>query len=336
MFRYEVRHLLQQQTLAGPVTFVGLGAQSGRRSTVQVFPAAADTGLRFVRCDLPANEGLLRANWDNASASAIGTQLRNRFGHHLAPVDHLLSALTGLGIDNAEIFVDGPDLPLMDGSALPFVTALAGAGVVEAGAERDLLLVRKPVRIAHADTWAELLPDMSQRITLAIESPCPTHGTQLLSLCLSPSVYVRELAAARTFGFADSRARLDLYGDMDASETDSRGVRPASDLADIRFPDEYVRHKTLDVLGDLALAGRTVIGHLLTNRPGYTVVRDLLALAGQTPGALESVSATGFYDCRSGGECLIQMGLAEPDPMAATAVPGDGFPAELRSAARRM
>lgn len=333
MFRYEVRHLLQQQTLSRPVSFVGFGAITGRRSTVQVFPAAADTGLCFVRCDLPREEGRLHANWDTASDSAIGTQLRNRFGHHLAPVEHLLSALAGLGIDNAEIFVDGPEIPLMDGSALPFVSAFTAAGVVSAEAERDLLLVRNAVRIEHGDTWAELLPDLTQRISLAIESPCPSVGTQTLSLCLAPSVYVRELAAARTFGFAESRARAGRIGDADPDGLERTGKGPASDLAGIRFPDEYVRHKALDILGDLALAGHTVVGHLRTNRPAFAMVRDLVALAEQASGALERVSAGRLYDCRTRGECLLQMGLGGSDDEATAAFPGDQVAADARHTA---
>jgi len=321
MWTQEVRHLLRQQTLACPVTFVGFGAQSGKRCTIQVFPAEADSGLRFVRCDLPTEEGVFTAAWDTSADNAIGTQLCNRFGHHLGPVDHLLSAFAGLGIDNAEVFADGPELPVMDGSALPFVTAFARVGVVSANAERDLLLVRKPIRIEHADTWAELLPDVSQRISLAIDSPCTTVGTQTLSLCLVPAVYVRELAAARTFGFADSRARLCRLDDAATSEGGLEVLDAKSDLGSMRFPDEYVRHKTLDVIGDLALSGLTMIGHLRTNRPGYAVIRDLVALAEQTPGAFERVSATRLYDCATRGECLLTMGLGEPDEDTATVVP---------------
>jgi UDP-3-O-[3-hydroxymyristoyl] N-acetylglucosamine deacetylase len=303
------------------VTFVGLGAQSGKRCTIQVFPAEADTGLRFVRCDLPTAEGRLRAEWSMASDNVTGTHLRNRFGHHLGPVDHLLSAFSGLGIDNAEVFADGPELPVMDGSALPFATAFARVGVVPVNAERDLLLVRKPIRIEQADTWAEFLPDTTQRISLAIDSPCATVGTQTLSLCLAPSVYMRELAAARTFGFADSQARLCRIDDAEAMAVDLDGAAAKPGLAGLRFPDEYVRHKTLDIIGDLALAGHTVIGHLRTNRPGYGVVRDLVALAEQTHGALERVSATQLYDCGARGTCLLQMGLGEAEEDAARTVP---------------
>jgi UDP-3-O-[3-hydroxymyristoyl] N-acetylglucosamine deacetylase len=301
MLHQDFGHLRFQHTVLSPIAFVGIGLHSGRRVTLRILPAPANHGIRIVRRDLAEGENVFTARWDRVSGTELCTTLDNATGHHVATVEHLLSALAGVGIDNAEIILDGPEVPIVDGSAMPFVSALQNAGIRRLDTGRDLLVVCRPVRIQQGEQWAELLPDTVPRITLSIDFRQEDIGRQCLSLCVSPVSFVREIAPARTFGFAEDlwqlrRRGLARGGSIKNAILLEKGR--VANLEGLRYSDEFVRHKALDVIGDLSLAGLTIIGHYRANRPGHRLNNDLLRLLMNDPRSWQRVAAADLLDSR--------------------------------------
>jgi UDP-3-O-[3-hydroxymyristoyl] N-acetylglucosamine deacetylase len=303
MLHQDFAHLRFQHTVFSPIAFVGIGLHSGRRVTLRILPAPANHGIRVTRRDLPDGENIFFARWDRVSGTELCTTLDNDIGHHVATVEHLLSALGGLGIDNAEIVLDGPEVPIVDGSAMPFVSALQNAGIRRLEAGRDLLVVRRPVRIQQGEQWAELLPDTVPRITLSIDFRHEDIGRQCISLCVSPVSFVREIAPARTFGFAEElwqlrRRGLARGGSIKNAILLEQGR--VANLEGLRFSDEFARHKALDVVGDLTLAGLPIIGHYRANRPGHRLNNDLLRLLMNDAQSWQRVAASDLLDSGDG------------------------------------
>ena len=301
MLKQDLEHLRFQHTIASPIAFVGIGLHSGHHVTLRILPALADHGIVFVRRDLPDGENLFSARWDQVGGTELCTTLVNAYGHHIATVEHLLSALSGLGIDNAHIVLDGPEVPVVDGSALPFVDALVNAGIKPLAAQRDLLVVRRPVRVQHGESWAELLPDPTPRITLSIDFHQQDIGLQTISLDVTPATFEREIASARTFGFAEDlwklrRRGFALGGSVKNAILVEKGR--VANLEGLRYPDEFVRHKALDVVGDLSLAQLPVIGHYRANRPGHRINNDLLRLLMHDTQSWQRVVAADLLDGR--------------------------------------
>jgi len=277
-----------QQTLAAPLVFVGIGLHSGIRTTMRIRPAAPDHGIRLLRRDLPRGEGTFSLDWQHVVDTTLCTTLGNAYDHTVSTIEHLLSALSALGVDNANIELDGPEVPIMDGSALPFVEAISNVGIRELPEPCEVLQVRRPVRLQHGTSWAELLPDNSQRITISIDFNVHDIGVQTFSLDVTPATYQREVAPARTFGFAEQLMHLRNQGLALGGSIKNAILLQEGRVANregLRFPDEFVRHKVLDVIGDLSLAGLPVIGHYRGNRPGHRLNAELLNLLMQDPGA---------------------------------------------------
>jgi len=281
MINAHLAHLRDQKTLAAPLVFVGIGLHSGQRTTMRIHPAEADHGITIARRDLPRRERIFRAHWYSVAETTLCTTIDNPFGHRVATVEHLLSALAGLGIDNASIELDGPEIPVLDGSAEPFVTAIKNTGIKTLQRPREVILILRPVRLQQGESWAELLPDTMQRITISIDFNQHDIGLQSLSFCLSPTVYEKEIAPARTFGFAEQLAQLRRRGlALGGSIKNAILLREGrvANLEGLRFRDEFVRHKALDAIGDLSLAGAAIIGHYRGHRPGHRLNTELLGL----------------------------------------------------------
>jgi UDP-3-O-[3-hydroxymyristoyl] N-acetylglucosamine deacetylase len=281
MSAYEVFHLRHQQTIASPVTFVGIGLHSGERATMRLLPAAAGQGIALIRRDLPLAERKFDVQWRAVRGSTLCTAIGNSFGHDVSTIEHLLSALAALHIDNGVIELDGPEIPIMDGSALPFVEAIDSVGIRSLDEPRSVIVICRPVRLQQGASWAELLPDTGQRISVSIDFDSEVIGTQSMSIDVTPALYRQEIAPARTFGFADQleclrRRRLALGGSIKNAILVRDGC--VANPEGLRFRDEFVRHKVLDVIGDLSLAGAPILGHYRANRPGHQLNTDLVAL----------------------------------------------------------
>lgn len=273
---------MHQRTIAEKVSCTGVGLHTGKPVQLTLHPARADSGIVFVRTDLAHPIEI------PATPSALSrTHLATTLGCGDATIDtveHVLAAVHGLGIDNVRIEVDGPEVPGMDGSAASFVFLLRAAGLFEQAARRRVLRVRHPIEIRDGDRWIRVEPARELRISYAIDFDHPLIGRQKLrDLVVDEGRFERELARARTFGFAEQVAALWRAGRARGASLDNTVVLGGDRVLNrggLRFPDEFVRHKALDLVGDLALLGARLQGHVRVERGGHALHQRLvLALA---------------------------------------------------------
>jgi len=278
--------LRQSQTaITSRASLHGVGVHSGQPASLCFAPASADTGIVFLRKDASGAETVLRAVVDEVQASALSTVIGHPSGPQAATVEHIMSALMGLGIDNVLIELDGPEAPILDGSAALIVAALDGAGTQTLDAARRSVRVTRTVRLEHGDSWAEFAPGDRSRFEVEIDFKSPAIGRQAFAIDLEPESYRREIAGARTFGFIKDVERLWAAGLALGSSLENSVVIDDDDRTvnsdRLRFPDEFVRHKLLDAIGDLALAGAPIIGTFRSYRGSHAsnvaAVRQLLA-----------------------------------------------------------
>lgn len=273
-----------QTTLRDRVVVSGIGVHSGKPVSMALNPAAADTGIVFQRTDGEASEAVvIRASIDNLSATDSCTTIA-RMGLSIATIEHLLATFNGLGVDNVAVEIDGAEVPMMDGSASAFVALIEQTAIVRLAAPRRFIKVLKPIRIDQGPAFAELLPFDGRRFEIDIDFDSPLIGRQAFVTDLTPATFRRDLARARTFGFLRdvetywSRG-LALGSSLDNTVVlgDDRILNPEG----LRFADEFVRHKALDAVGDLALAGAPIIGAYRSYRGGHRlnarIVEALLA-----------------------------------------------------------
>ncbi len=276
----------RQTTLRAQIALSGVGVHSGLPVTLIIHPADAGTGIRFLRTGLEGRrEREIRADLRAVTATEFATVLGDAAGPLVSTTEHVLATLRGLGVDNAVVEIDGPEAPIMDGSAAPFVDAIDQVGIKTLDQPRRYIRVLKPVRVATDDAYGELRPyARGFRVEMEIAFDHPLIGRQSLALDVKPDTFRRELARARTFGFMRDVAKLWSAGyALGASlentlvVTENRVLNPDG----MRFPDEFIRHKVLDAVGDLALAGAPLLGLYRSVRPGhklnYAVLSALMA-----------------------------------------------------------
>lgn len=255
----------QQTTLKGPVTLNGVGVHSGNPAEITLRPAPANHGIAFLRTGMPSgNDRLIKAHHACVSATELCTVIGDVESGAVATIEHLMSALFGLGVDNALVEIDGPEMPILDGSALPFVKAIDEVGVTGCGAPRRWIKVLRPVRIENGKAFAELRPiDRGFRLDVEIDFENPVIGRSRKAMDLSPAAYRREIAGARTFGMMKDVQRYWKAGFALGASLENTVAVGETDVVNpegLRFPDEFVRHKILDAVGDLALAGLPIQG----------------------------------------------------------------------------
>jgi len=270
---------IHQQTLRHPVAFVGVGLHGGRKVSMVVHPAGANAGIAFLRKDLPAAEGLIAACWRNVVDTEMSTAIGNDHGHAIDTVEHLMAALRGCGVDNALIEVDGPEVPIMDGSAEPFAAMFERVGLRSQAAPRKLIRIQRPVEVRDGDRYAILTPAGTPGIRVEIDYGDAVVGSQALSLELVDGVFRRQLARARTFGFLHQLEALKQRGLIKGGSLRNAVLIDGERIANacgLRYRDEFVRHKILDCLGDLALAGAPILGHYQARKPGHALNNRLV------------------------------------------------------------
>lgn len=260
-----------QTTVARTVELKGIGVHSGADVTLTILPADADTGIRFVRTDDHAGPAV-PALWQSVAATELCTMLAGADGRTIGTVEHLMAAFRGLGIDNALVEVDGPELPIMDGSAAEFVEELQLAGAYPLNKRRRVIRVIKPIRVEINGSVGELLPSDMPRFDITIDFEGTFVGTQSIAFDLTPGFFRKELARARTFGWLHEVEALWKMGFARGSSLDNAvaidGDRVLN-LGGTRWPDEFVRHKALDAVGDLALAGHAIVGLYRSYKGGH-------------------------------------------------------------------
>jgi UDP-3-O-[3-hydroxymyristoyl] N-acetylglucosamine deacetylase len=283
--------MLRQRTLKSVIRASGVGLHTGQKVRIALRPAAPDTGVVFRRVDLatpvdvPARAELV------GEARLASTLIKD--GVKVHTVEHLMSALGGLGIDNAYVDLDAPEVPIMDGSAAPFVLLLQQAGIEQQPAPKKFSKVRKRVEVREADKWARLEPYEGFRLSFSIEfrHPVIERSTQAVTIDFGETSYLKEIARARTFGFMHDveqlrESGLALGGGLEnAVVLDEYRVLNSDGL---RFADEFIRHKLLDAVGDLYLIGRPLLGAFSAHKSGHALNNRLLRAALEQ-GALETV-----------------------------------------------
>src|SRR5271169_6445817 len=263
-----------QKTLRRRVEVTGVGVHSAAPAQLVLHPADADSGVVFLRTGLPGGrERLLEAKRFNVTETALCTMLGDATGASVCTVEHLLAALSGLRIDNALIEIDGPETPIMDGSAADFVSAIDSVGVAQQSRSRRHLKVVKPVRVDHDGGFAEFLPaERGFRLDVEIDFESSAIGRQRRVFDLDPLTFRREIARARTFGFVCDVQKLWQAGYALGSSLENSVAIDGDSILNpegLRYADEFVRHKALDAVGDLSLAGSPIIGLYRTYRPGH-------------------------------------------------------------------
>ncbi|MFD1914313.1 UDP-3-O-acyl-N-acetylglucosamine deacetylase [Halodurantibacterium flavum] len=268
-----------QTTILHPVSFTGVGLHSGVPVTMTVRPARADAGIWFRRTDRIEGDRLIRASWDTVVPSRLCTLVANADGNTVSTIEHIMAALAGCGIHNALIEIDGPEVPILDGSAACFVAKLIPAGLRQLARPVRTLQILAPVEVRQGEAVARLEPADTFEIDFRIDFEDAAIGRQAKTLNMANGAFVRELASSRTFcrqADVDAmRARgLALGGTLDnAVVVDGDRVLSPGGL---RFADEPVRHKMLDALGDLFLAGGPILGRYVGNRAGHAMTNSLL------------------------------------------------------------
>jgi UDP-3-O-[3-hydroxymyristoyl] N-acetylglucosamine deacetylase len=284
--------MLRQRTLKTLISASGVGLHTGRKVRITLRPAAIDSGVVFRRVDLPSPVDI------PARADAVGeTRLSSclvRGETKVYTVEHLMSALGGLGVDNVYIDLDGPEVPIMDGSAAPFVLLLQQAGVVEQAAPKRFIRIRHRVEVTEGDKWARFEPHEGYRLSFSIDFKHPVidRSTQSVVVDFAETSYLKEIARARTFGFMHDvenlrESGLALGGGLDnAVVLDEFRVLNAEGL---RFADEFIRHKLLDAVGDLYLLGKPLLGAFSAHKSGHALNNKLLRALLADASAYETV-----------------------------------------------
>jgi UDP-3-O-[3-hydroxymyristoyl] N-acetylglucosamine deacetylase len=253
-----------QTTLRAPVTLTGIGVHSGDDVRLVLHPAEPDHGVVFLRAGLPnGRDRLIDASHVAVTATELCTVIGERESGAVATIEHLMSALYGLGVDNVLVEIDGTEVPILDGSAAPFVLAIESVGITSVEAPRRYIRVKRTVRVEQGNAFSELRPnDRGFRLDVEIDFPCSIIGRQRKVYELSPSSYRREISRARTFGFMRDVERLWKAGfalGASLENTVAVGEDAVINPEGLRYADEFVRHKTLDAIGDLALAGMPLL-----------------------------------------------------------------------------
>jgi UDP-3-O-[3-hydroxymyristoyl] N-acetylglucosamine deacetylase len=260
----------RQRTLRKEAFFEGIGLHTGYSVRLTLKPAPPETGIMFRRTDLKNFE--IEAVRTHVAKVSYATTLMKK-GVMISTVEHLLSTLYGLEIDNLYLDINSMEVPILDGSGRIFIEEILKAGIVEQDALRKYIVIEKPIEVRQGDKVAGVYPNPTPRATYIIDFEHEAIGSQKIQLELTPDSYCREIGTARTFGFISDVEYLKSLGLIRGGSLDNAVVLDASGIVNnqLRFPDEFVRHKLLDLIGDLSLTGLPIIGHLYAERAGHAI-----------------------------------------------------------------
>lgn len=268
-----------QQTLKNAIGCSGVGLHTGAKVTMMICPAGANTGIRFKRTDIPGGQAVIPGTWDHVVESKLCSTVANDEGIEVKTIEHLMAAFAGLGIDNALVEINGPEIPIMDGSAAPFVFLIECAGIKEQNAQRQAVKVLKPVSVADGASTATLLPAEGFSVAFDIAFDSPLVASQDHFIAFADGAFKREISSARTFGFEHEVAAMRADGLLLGGSLDNAVVVSGEKVLNdsgLRYDNEFVRHKILDSVGDLYLAGGPILGHFRGSRSGHAMNHLLL------------------------------------------------------------
>ena len=269
---------IYQQTLLEPLEINGVGLHSGVNVKIKLIPAETNYGVKFVRTDLKQNN-IIHAIWSNVTNTQLSTTISNNFGANVSTVEHLMSALSGLHIDNLRIEIDGPEVPIMDGSSKNFVELIDKNSLKIQNKKRKIIKIKKKIKVEKDDSSIELVPNKHFSIDFQIDFPSPLISKQSCQLQLVNGNYKTDIASARTFGFEKDVDKLRSIGLALGGSLNNAVVVGENKILNnegLRFKDEFVRHKILDSIGDLYLAGAPIQGYFSGNKSGHYLNNLLL------------------------------------------------------------
>ena len=267
-----------QQTIAEPIFIKGIGLHTGIDVSIKLCPAEADYGIKFIRKDIVANN-IVDALWSNVTNTNLSTTISNKYGVSVSTIEHLMSALSGLHIDNIKIEISGPEVPIMDGSSIKFVDMIDKTSTKTLNKKRKILKVKKNIKVEKDNTSAELKPNTQFSIDFEIDFPSKFVSQQSCQLQLINGNYKTDIASARTFGFEKDVDILRSNGLALGGSLENAVVIGENKILNsdgLRFKDEFVRHKILDSIGDLYLAGAPIQGYFFGNKSGHHLNNLLL------------------------------------------------------------
>lgn len=285
--------MLRQRTIAKAIEVTGLGLHSGRRVTLNLHPAPANSGIQFQRVDLP-HRPILKASATSVGATENNTTIGSGI-EAIHTVEHLLSVFYGLGLDNVFCEIDGPEIPIMDGSGASFVFLLKETGIQNLNASKKFLVVLKPVEVQVGEKWARFEPSSRLIIDSTIVFSHPIIRTQKKTFEFTCENFIREISRARTFGLLRDVDMLKRKGLIRGGSLDNAIVLDEFKVMNkdgLRFKDEFVRHKILDTIGDVSLLGHEIAGKITTHMSGHNLHNLLCRKLLETPGAYEVVDAS--------------------------------------------
>ena len=273
-----------QKTIKQPIQMTGIGLHSGAEVALRIEPAGADHGIVFMRSDVSDKAPSVPAHYDLVTDTKLGTTITNADGISVSTIEHLMAALWGAGVDNAAIHIEGPEIPIMDGSSWPFVQALANAGVTELGKQRKYIRILRPVTVRQGETAASVEPllqeDGSCTLDVTIDFEDAVIARHRAVYDFNRVTFEEALSQARTFGFAHEVEYMRSVGLARGGSLDNAVVVSKDEgilnKEGLRFSDEFVRHKALDAIGDLFTAGYRFEGHFTFVRPGHSINNQLL------------------------------------------------------------
>ncbi len=270
---------IAQKTLKNAIGCSGVGLHTGAKVSMLIHPAEPDSGILFKRTDISGGQAVIKAHWRNVVDSQLCSAVANENGVGVQTIEHLMAAFSGLGIDNALVEINGPEIPIMDGSAAPFVFLIECAGTVEQDARRRGVKVLKPVTVTGDESEATLLPGNNFSVEFDITFSSPLVASQEYRVEFVNGTFKTEIASARTFGFEHEVAALRAGGLLLGGSLDNAVVVSGEKILNdsgLRYENEFVRHKILDLVGDLYLAGGPLIGCFRGSRSGHAMNHLLL------------------------------------------------------------
>jgi UDP-3-O-[3-hydroxymyristoyl] N-acetylglucosamine deacetylase len=300
--------LSYEQTIRSAVEFSGVGLHSGAPVTLRILPAPAGTGVVFRRVDLDGFT--IEASSRNVAKVSYATSLMKK-GVLISTTEHLLSAFIGIGLDNAIVELDNLELPILDGSAMPFVDMVEKAGLRRQRRKRVYLRIRRELEVREGDKFIGVYPAEGYAVSYRINFPHPLIGLSSFEVDLSRHLYRRELAPARTFGFKEEEERMRNMGLIRGATLDNVIALTRTSVMNgpLRFPDEFVRHKVLDLIGDLALLGRQIIGRVVADRAGHAMHTALVSRILRDRSVWEETTVDSEPE-----EATVPASVAEPEP----------------------
>ncbi|MBW2110248.1 MAG: UDP-3-O-acyl-N-acetylglucosamine deacetylase [Deltaproteobacteria bacterium] len=303
----------RQRTLREEIGCTGIGLHSGEMIKINIKPASCNTGIRFVRTDMPSQPAI-DACFSNVSDTTLATSIGVN-GCRVSTVEHLMAAFYGLGIDNAVVEIDGPEVPIMDGSSAPFVFLVKSAGIREQKDPKRFIVIKKSFKVDDGNRSISVYPSRELKISYTIDFQHPLLRNQEFELHFSGGDFVREISKARTFGFLKDVQALKANGLARGGSLDNAVVIDDFRIINedgLRFKDEFVRHKVLDFIGDLSLVQSPVIGHFVVKKSGHFLNQQMLTSLMQSKRHWKECTFVSQEDCSRNRVRIPAFGLSEP------------------------